>query len=66
MIPLPEFVHLLRKGIDERMAELAAPLVEGQAIDFASYKQQAGVIVGLREARQQIDDLIKRVNEGPL
>ena len=66
MIPLPEFVHLLRKGLDERSAELASPLVQGEAVDFAAYKQQAGVIMGLNEARRQIDDLVKRVNEGPI
>lgn len=66
MIPLPEFVHLLRKTLEEDVAELAAPLLEGGAADFASYRQQAGVIEGMRRARQRLDDLVKKAGEGSL
>lgn len=66
MIPLHEFVHLLRKALDDDIAEMAAPLVDGEAGDFAGYKYGAGMISGLRRARQQIDNLVKKVNEGPL
>lgn len=64
MIPLPEFVHRLRQKIEAAEGEISTGLLAGQIDDFPDYKQAVGRINGLRQARQELDDLVKTVNEG--
>jgi hypothetical protein len=64
LIPLPEFVHRLRLQLDKAIAETSEGLLGGDPDNFADYKMAVGQIAGLRQARQEIDDLVKAVNEG--
>lgn len=64
MIPQTEFVALLRRNLDEAQAELAAPLINGNAETYEVYARETGKIAGLRRAREILDDLVKRSNEG--
>lgn len=66
MIPLPEFVHLLRKELDRDVDDLAIPLLGGGASDFPAYREQIGIIAGLRRARWLLDELVKKAGEGSL
>jgi hypothetical protein len=64
MIPHSEFVALLRRDIDQAQAEIAEPLVRGNAENFEEYARWTGKIAGLKQAREILDDLVKRSNEG--
>lgn len=64
MIPLPEFVQRLRQKIDAATDDVAAGLLRGDPETLADYKQGVGLINGLRQARQELDELVRTVNEG--
>lgn len=64
MIPFEEFVHILRRGYEKAVSELADPLVRGGAENFEEYVRHTGRIAGIRQAREILDDLVKRSNEG--
>jgi hypothetical protein len=64
MIPFSEFAHRYRQLLDEKSHELAAPLIAGEAKTFEDYRQQAGAIHGLRIAREEFDNFVKRANDG--
>ena len=64
MMPFQEFVAVLRRDLDAAIAGLAKPIVEGGAESFDEYLRWASQILGIRKAREILDDLVKRSNEG--
>jgi len=64
LIPLPEFVDLLRRNLDKEAEGISIPLLNGNADSYEIYSRETGRLAGLRKAREIIDDLVKRINEG--
>jgi hypothetical protein len=54
--------HLFNK-LKEREREVSEALAEGNAKDFAEYRNLCGVIQGLRRARMEVQDLVQRYEE---
>lgn len=53
-------VFALRKlieRIEEKQREMTKPLILGQAIDFADYRQRAGFLAGLADVRRWIEEI---------
>lgn len=71
MIPISEFIHHLRKGLDDEFAKTSESLMGGGAVNLESADETAlryigaiGHLNGLKAARALIDELVKKVNEG--
>lgn len=58
----PVLARNLRAKLEKRRNELAVPVVEGVAQDWADYKHRIGVIKGLDEAIQQCIDVEHDLN----
>lgn len=58
----PETVRTLRERLRKRAEELASPIIQGVAQDWADYRQRVGVIQGLSEAVALLDDAMKEDN----
>ena len=50
----PEFKYLIER-LDGLIAHRVEDLAKGGAKDFAEYKHSAGVILGLKQAAQEIE-----------
>lgn len=73
MIPLPEFVSLLRQRLDVAIDATEQSVLQGAIIDHGSpaatamhYVGAANRVQGLRDARALIDDIVKQINAGDL
>lgn len=58
---IEKYLHVLTEKLDERILQLQEALADGNAADFASYKQMCGEIKGLLSARFYIKDLHERL-----
>jgi hypothetical protein len=70
MIPLPEFVDELRRRFDEELVKVEQALVSGAALDNESieatalyYTGAVGRLNGIRFARNELDELVKAINQ---
>ena len=49
--------------IRQRMDGHANYMLDGKCKDWADYKFQSGILQGLGEAQQELEDLVKRIQE---
>jgi hypothetical protein len=57
-------VVYLHSKLDEQAHTVSEHLTRGGVKDYAEYQRLCGVIQGLNHAKQIIDDLAKRLEEG--
>jgi len=58
---IDKYLQVLTEKLDSRVLQLQEALADGNAADFASYKQMCGEIKGLLSARLYIKDLHERL-----
>ena len=61
---LQEFVDALRRDVDAEAGTIVEPMLMGACGSFDEYRQHAGYLAGLRKAREILDALVKKANEG--
>jgi hypothetical protein len=59
---IEKYLKHLTEKFDDRILQLQEAISDGNAQDFASYKQMCGEIKGLLSARSYIKDLQERLN----
>lgn len=57
-------VLYLHSKLDEQAQTVSEHITRGNVKDYAEYQRLCGVIQGLNHAKQIIDDLAKRLEEG--
>jgi hypothetical protein len=57
-------VAYLHSKLDEQAQTVSEHITRGGVKDYAEYQRLCGVIQGLNHAKQAIDDLAKRLEEG--
>ena len=58
-----KLLMLLASKIDERRTQLTESLADGGSKDFAEYRYTCGTIRGLTFARQEIEDLVRKLRD---
>lgn len=61
-IGLYELSRLYERYIDELITTKQGVLSQGSAPDFAAYKHECGIILGLIQSKLELKDLIKRLS----
>jgi len=61
LIPLTEFVTELRRRLDVQLEGQATKLITGRASDYETYLVEWAKRQGLTSARQELDELVKKV-----
>lgn len=60
---LGEFLSRIRKELTAEQVSIGTDLARGSASSFDSYKEQVGMVKGIDQALNIIDDSIKKLNE---
>jgi hypothetical protein len=58
---IDKYLQLLTDKLDDRVLQLQEAIADGNAADFASYKNMCGEVKGLLTARAHIKDLLERM-----
>jgi hypothetical protein len=56
-------MDLLDRKLEEQVKSHSEALVGGVVADYASYKEQCGVIRGLQTAQREIADLVRKLKD---
>lgn len=56
-------IQAIRRGIQEKIADLGAGVAKGQCASFDDYKRRTGMINGLDMAALIIDEIVKGYGE---